>query len=95
MGCGKVVPCVIDPFLSRQLRPHQREGVAFMWVGVQGALGLPARAHLRRGWQVAAACAAKHRHAKGLLPAACLLPAGSGVHHGAARAGQARLHPGG
>ena len=36
-GAGKlaagqpVVPVVIDPFLARQLRPHQKEGVAFMY----------------------------------------------------------------
>jgi DNA repair and recombination protein RAD54B len=31
-----VVPVVIDPFLSRTLRPHQHEGVAFMYQCVMG-----------------------------------------------------------
>ena len=26
-----VVPVVIDPYVCRQLRPHQKEGVKFMW----------------------------------------------------------------
>jgi hypothetical protein len=32
LGGQPVVPVVIDPFLCRQLRPHQREGVVWMWV---------------------------------------------------------------
>ena len=31
-----VVPVVVDPFISSQLRPHQREGVAFLYESVCG-----------------------------------------------------------
>ncbi len=30
------VPVVVDPLLARVLRPHQREGVKFMWDCVMG-----------------------------------------------------------
>jgi len=33
---------VVDPYLSRRLRPHQREGVAFLWEAVSGLRGDPA-----------------------------------------------------
>jgi DNA repair and recombination protein RAD54B len=32
-----VVPVVIDPYICRQLRPHQREGVKFMYECVMGS----------------------------------------------------------
>ncbi len=31
-----LVPVVVDPVLARVLRPHQREGVKFMWDCVMG-----------------------------------------------------------
>jgi hypothetical protein len=33
---GDVVPVVVDPYISRQLRPHQREGVAFLYKCMAG-----------------------------------------------------------
>jgi DNA repair and recombination protein RAD54B len=41
-GAGKlpsgrpVVPVVVDPYIARSLRPHQREGVRFMYECVTG-----------------------------------------------------------
>ena len=34
-----VVPVVIDPLLARKLRPHQIEGVKFMYESVMGMRG--------------------------------------------------------
>lgn len=34
---GAVLPVVVDPYLARHLRPHQREGVAFLYECVMGA----------------------------------------------------------
>ena len=32
-----MVPVVVDPYLARHLRPHQREGVCFLYECVMGA----------------------------------------------------------
>lgn len=34
--CFHSIPVVVDPVLSKVLRPHQREGVKFMWDCVMG-----------------------------------------------------------
>ena len=35
---GKVMPVVVDPYLTRSLRPHQEEGIRFMYRwGEEGA----------------------------------------------------------
>ena len=35
---GKVMPVVVDPYLARSLRPHQEEGIRFMYRwGEEGA----------------------------------------------------------
>ena len=36
LSCLVPIPVVVDPVLSRVLRPHQREGVKFMWDCVMG-----------------------------------------------------------
>lgn len=35
-GGGTATPVVVDPILRRHLRPHQREGVAFLYQCVMG-----------------------------------------------------------
>ncbi len=34
------IPIVIDPFISSKLRPHQREGVSFLYECVMGIRGI-------------------------------------------------------
>ena len=38
---GKVMPVVVDPYLARSLRPHQEEGIRFMyrWGRIEGGVG--------------------------------------------------------
>ena len=36
MQDGSVTPVMVDPYLCRHLRPHQREGVAFLYACVMG-----------------------------------------------------------
>jgi SNF2 family DNA or RNA helicase len=38
-GAADTVAVVVDPFLSQHMRPHQRDGVRFMWECVQGCRG--------------------------------------------------------
>lgn len=35
----RIVPCFIDPFLANQMRPHQKEGVKFMFDCICGFKG--------------------------------------------------------
>lgn len=35
-GGSPVVPVVVDPYLARHLRPHQKEGVQFMYECIMG-----------------------------------------------------------
>ena len=42
-GKGEVVDVVVDPYLAQHLRPHQREGVQFLYECVMGYVLLEAR----------------------------------------------------
>lgn len=42
-GAPALVPVVVDPFIAQHLRPHQREGVLFLWRCISGLAGTAGR----------------------------------------------------
>lgn len=83
----------VDPMLTRWLRPHQREGVQFMFDCVCGL-----RSNSGQGVCAAASLVSHAVHASGLLPAADFSLAGMALRVAADAplvSADCRLHPGG